>query len=226
MACMSGSAASLRSLAAAFMAAVSQLDNNGQSAGGGGEGMMPGLQRLSGRQAAINAATSDLLSSLLRQSGSAPGEEGESVGQGTEAARRAAQGAEQAIADQLEQLSEKYGNQAGQGGLNDRVQELKKEAEALAQMLRHPCRPYNDRTAFCPHARRRLSMHRQGEGRDEYQSKSADAPFTAGAMVRPGVLFQDKDAFHRLRERAFQGNYPEAYREALLKYSRHKRAHL
>jgi hypothetical protein len=212
-----GPVTALRSLANTLLATVSQMDNGEQADGGGGGGMMPGLRKLSGRQAAINAATSDLLRSMLGGSSGTPREgSGSPAG---EQARRAAQSAQQAIADDLKRLGEHYGSQAGEG-MAGKTQELEKEAERLASMLEHPTADlveHQDRF-LARMLETTLSMHRQGEGHDEFKSQSAATPFQEGNVVSSGTLFRERDAFSRLRQRAFLGNYPEDYREALRKY--------
>ncbi len=211
----SGPITALRALAATLLATLSQMDKSEQSGGGSGEGMMPGLRRLSGRQAAINAVTSELLRSMLDGNGN-PGEGG---GQGLEQARRAAQNAQQAIADDLKRLAEKFGAQSGEG-MAGKADELEKEARRLAEMLEHPSRDVADRQDrfLARMLETTLSMHRQGEGHDEFKAQSAKAPFQEGEVVSSGTLFRERDTFNRLRLRAFQGDYPEVYREALRKY--------
>jgi hypothetical protein len=209
----SGPVTALRSMANTLLASLAQMDN-GDKSGGGGGGMMPGLRKLSGRQAAINSATSDLLRSML---GGSSGKGGSSPG--SEQARRAAQSAQQAIADDLQRLADTYGGQAGEG-MAGKAEELGKEARSLAEMLNHPSpeiTEHQDRF-LSRMLETTLSMHRQGEGHDEFKSQSAATPYQEGEVVSPGTLFREKDAFARLRQRAFQGNYAPEYREALRKY--------
>jgi len=179
--------------------------------------MMPGLRGLSGRQAAINSVTSELLRSML--SGNGASQEGGSGGQELAQARRAAQSAQQAIADDLKRLADKYGAQSSEG-MADKAAELEKEARHLAEMLEHPSQELADRQDrfLSRMLETALSMHRQGEGRDEFKAQSAATPYQEGPVVSSGTLFRERDAFSRLRLRAFQGNYPENYREALQKY--------
>jgi hypothetical protein len=213
----SGPITALRSLANTLLATLSQMDNSEQSGGGGEGGMMPGLRRLSGRQAAINSATAELLREMLGENG-APSESGGN-GRAGEQARRAAQSAEQAIADELNRLGQKYGAQAGEG-MAGKTQELRKEAENLASMLEHPTPELAERQDrfLSRMLETTLSMHRQGEGHDEFTSQSAARPYQEGNVVSSGTLFRERDAFARLRQRAFLGNYPAEYREALQRY--------
>ncbi len=219
----SGPVTALRSLANSLLATLSHMDNGDQQGSGAG-GMMPGLRKLSGRQAAINSATSQLLQSMLSGgSASGSGEGGKprpgESGKEYEQARQAARNAEQGIADNLKRLNEKYGGQAG-GGLAGKTEELQKEAQNLAAMLDHPTPDlieHQDRF-LGRMLETTLSMHRQGEGHDEYKLQSAITPYQAGTFVSSGTLFRERDAFSRLRERAFQGDYPADYKEALRKY--------
>ena len=215
---MPRSSSSLRALGNGALAALSKMDNGQQQGAAGGACMMPGLRRAAGRQAAINAATAELLRSLFGESqGSSP--QGSGKGTAREEARRAAQEAQQGIADELKKLSEQYGKEAGEG-LGNKVGELEEEARRLAAMLEHPSpevAEHQDRF-LARMLETTLSMHRQGEGKDEWKSRSADHPFEDGAAIEPGDFFKDTDAFHRLRQRAFQGNFPEEYRRALRDY--------
>ena len=219
---MNGNITALRSLANSLLAAASRMNKGPQGEGVGGAGMMPGLRKLSGRQAAINSMTGDLLSSLLNEPGSGEGKEPGSAGRSGEQAsraRRAAQSAQKEIADELKRLSEKYGPEADQG-LRDRVDELAKEARNLSEQLEHPDRGVADRQDrfLTRMLETTLSMHRQGEGKEEWKSQSAGNPFQTGISARPGTIYRDRDSFNRLRQRAFQGNYPDSYHDALFKY--------
>jgi uncharacterized protein YukE len=218
---MAGSGAALRSLAGALLSALSNIDKEQQSSCSGGACMIPGLRRLSGRQAAINSMTADLLRRLLR----GPEGEGRASGtgngsaQGAEEARREAQKAQAAIADELRKLSEKYGREAGEG-LRGRVGDLEEEARKLAAMLERPApdiTEHQDRF-LARMLETSLSLHRRDEGKDEWKSRSAEKIFGAEQGARPGTFFKDADLFHRLRQKAYQGNFPEHYRAALRAY--------
>jgi hypothetical protein len=63
-----------------------------------------------------------------------------------------------------------------------------------------------------------LSMHKEGEGKDEWKSRTAEQTFGEGAERAPGAFYKDIDTFHRLRQKAFLGNFPEGYRNALRVY--------
>jgi hypothetical protein len=212
---MAASAASLRSLAGALLAALANIDNRPQSSCSGGSCMMPGLRKLSGRQAAINSMTADLLGQLLR--GNRPG--GNAMGGEASEARRAAQKAQAAIADELKKLADKYGKEAGEG-LRGRVGELEEEAKRLAAMLERPApeiAEHQDRF-LARMLETTLSMHKEGEGKDEWKSRSAETVFSEGTEAQPGSFFKDADLFHRVRQKAYRGNYPASYRAALRAY--------
>jgi hypothetical protein len=213
---MAGSSDALRSLAGALLAAVANIDNGEQSSCSGGACMMPGLRRISGRQAAVNSMTADLLKQLMR--GARPG--GGSAEGGAEAeARRAARKAQEAIADELRKLAEKYGREAGEG-MRERVGRLEEEARRLAALLERPSPDiagHQDRF-LARMLETTLSMHREGEGKDEWKSRTAETIFGGDAGARPGVFFKDADFFHRLRQKACRGNYPASYRSAIRAY--------
>jgi hypothetical protein len=63
-----------------------------------------------------------------------------------------------------------------------------------------------------------LSMHKQDEGKEERKSQSAKNVFPLDAGKTDGAAFNDRDAFFRLRQKAFSGNFPEAYRYAVKNY--------
>jgi hypothetical protein len=217
---MSLSGASLRSLAAALLSALSNLENGQQSSCSGGACMLPGLRRLSGRQAAINAMTADLLRQMMQGSRQGDGmQPGEGSGEAAEQARRAAQQAQQAIADQLQQLAEKYGKEAGES-MSGRVGDLEQEARRMAAMLSRPTAEITERQDrfLARMLETTLSMHRQGEGKEEWKSRTAEKTMSEMMVSEPGKAFKNADAFHLLRQKAFSGNFPEAYRSALRAY--------
>jgi hypothetical protein len=211
---MQQSSSSLRSLGNSALSALSKMDN-GQQQGAGGACMMPGLRKAAGRQAAINGATADLLRSLFGESpGASPS------GAAQEQARRAAQEAQQALADELEKLLKSSGSENGEEGLGKKVGDLAEEARRLAAMLERPSpdiAEHQDRF-LARMLETTLSMHRQGEGKDEWKSRSAATTFDGGVAIESGDFFKDMDTFHRLRQKAFLGNFPEEYRGALRNY--------
>jgi hypothetical protein len=197
------------------------MENGRQAEGSSGACMMPGLCKLSGRQAAINSATADLLRQLLRgsQGQGMATETGNGSAEGMEEARRAAQQAQKAIADELKKLSEQYGKEAGEG-LGGKVNDLEEEARRLAAMLERPAPEITERQDrfLARMLETTLSMHREGEGKDEWKSRTADKIFSDETVAPPGTFYKDVDIFHRLRQKAFQGNFPEGYRSALRAY--------
>jgi hypothetical protein len=219
-AAMSQSSASLRSLANSALAVLSEMANSPESQGLGGGCMMPGLRKISGRQAALNGMTSDLLSRLFgeEKGGRAAGNGGGNA-QGMDEARREARMAQQAIADELKKLAEKYGSEAGEG-LTKKVADLEEEARRLAVMLERPVPEIAGRQDrfLARMLETTLSMHREGEGKDEWKSRTAQKIFREDGGRRTDDFFRDADTFHRLRQRAFQGNFPEGYRAALREY--------
>ncbi|MBN1130299.1 MAG: hypothetical protein JXA71_15005 [Chitinispirillaceae bacterium] len=213
---MSLSGSALRALANALLTALSAMENGQQSGGEGGMCMMPGLRKLSGRQAAINSMTAELLRQMLQGQESSPGQ---GDGEGREQARQEAQAAQQAIADELRKLAEEYGNEAGEG-MRGRVSNLEEEARRMAAMLSRPSAEISERQDrfLARMLETTLSMHRQGEGREEWKSRTAENVFGEARVIDPGKAFKDLDAFHLLRLKAFGGNYPEGYRQALRAY--------
>jgi hypothetical protein len=217
---MAQSSAGLRALGNSALSALSHMEsNNGQpsSQGKGGQCMMPGLGKLSGRQSAVNAMTSDLLGKLFGEQGKPGGTGGNA--QGLEQARQAAQRAQQGIADELKKLAEQYGNEAGEG-LKDNVNGLEAEARNLAAKLDRPTPEISERQdrILAKMLETTLSMHKEGEGKDEWKSRTAKQVFDDRSEPVPGGFYKDVDTFHRLRQKAFMGNYPETYRGALRAY--------
>jgi hypothetical protein len=215
---MSASGATLGSLANSLLSALSNLENGQQSSCSGGACMMPGLRKISGRQAAINSMTADLLRQMLMGSqGMQPG--GEGSGQEAEQARRAAQQAQQAIADQLKDLAQQYGKEAGES-MRSRVGDLEEEARRMAALLSRPTTEITERQDrfLARMLETTLSMHRQGEGKEEWKSRTAEKTMSDPVAIEPGKALRDIDAFHLLRQKAFSGNFPEGYRAALRAY--------
>ncbi|HEX3019621.1 MAG TPA: hypothetical protein VHP36_04935 [Chitinispirillaceae bacterium] len=182
-----------------------------------GSGIMDALRNLSGKQASINAATADLLKSLMN--GSNGNAQEQSGGQGQEYARKAAQQAQKALADELRKLAEKYGKEYGDP-MAGRVEQLEKEAQRLAKMLEQPqpeISKHQDRF-LSRMLQATLSMHRQDEGKEERKSKSAETVFTVDKSTNQKPVLDDPDTFYLLRRKALMGNFPESYREAVKAY--------
>lgn len=208
----------LNSLANTLISIIEQMNQQTQGQGGSGGGLMDALRNLSGKQAAINAATSELLKSLMNGSNGKPsGMQGNS--QDAEEARRAALEAQNALANELKKLAKKYGNQPG-GGMNGRLDELEKEAQRIAKMLEQPqpeIAKHQDRF-LSRMLQATLSMNRQGEGKEERKSKAAETIFSIDNNTGRGEIPDDPDTFYLLRQRALMGNFPESYREAIKEY--------
>ena len=218
---MDGSKENLNGLAFSLMQAANALD--GQQGGEGGcSGMMCGLQKLSGKQAMINGMTGEILRRMLGGRGEEEGEAGQGEGAGnaaTEKARKLAKEAQQAVADELQKLVEKYGKET-ESGLGKKAEELAEEAKRLADMLQNPRPEIQDRQDrfLSRMLQATMSMHKQDEGKEERKSRSATNIFSPdkGQLSAPAV--NDKDTFFRIRQKAFSGNFPESYRLAVKSY--------
>jgi hypothetical protein len=204
--------------------------NNSSSGSGGMSSLMDQLQKLSGKQSAINSAVSEMLRSMM--SGQKPGSEckngnGDKPGGMSESqakARRDAENAQRALADQLNELAKKFGKEgSGEGSsMSKRMEELEKEARQLAERLRNPpdatLRDRQDRF-LSRMLQATLSMHRQDEGKEERKSKSAATMYTDD---NPGTVLSDiknnPDAFYSLRRRALESSFPASYRTAIKNY--------
>lgn len=225
---MRGSTVSLNDLASSLLSSADQLTKSCSGGGQGGMGsMMGGLQKLSAKQAAINSATSELLRQMLAQSGKQSGgtQGSSSQGQGSmqgadaENARKAAQRAQKALADQLRDLAEKYG-EGSEKGLKKRVKELEEEARRIAKMLENPTPQVADRQDrfLVRMLQTTLSLHKQDEGKEERESKSATVIFSNNAVPVDKATFNKTDTFYNLRMKALDGNFPDSYRRQVQAY--------
>src|SRR5690554_1825729 len=183
----------------------------------GAEGCTAGLQRLSGKQAAINSATSDLLRSMMNEKKTDGFSEAQS-GNEIEQARKEAQKAQEALADELEKLAKKFGGE-GESMLK-RVEELEKEARHLAEMLKNPEKNITERQDrfLSRMLQAALSLHKQDEGKEERKSRVASTTFKEQKIIKPAEVVKDPDTFYLLRRKALQGNFPENYRSAIKAY--------
>lgn len=213
---MSRAETSLKSLANELLGALSSMDQQSGSQGNGSCDFPSSMRKLSGKQSAINAATGELLRSMLGKSQSS---DGESNGQSSENARKSAQDAQKAIADELKKLSEKYGSGEKGGDTGKRIEELEKEARRLAEMLSKPGQDLADRQDrfLSRMLQSALSMHKQDEGKDDRKSKSSEIIFSDQKNAISGSI-NNSDAFYIMRKKALQGNYPEQYRTAVKAY--------
>jgi len=218
----------LNSAAQALLDANKGMMNGPQASGGsGGQGMMGMMRKLSGKQAAINAATAQILEQML--GGKKPGE-GEGKGQGKQGdsqgipggakAREAARKAQQALADQIDALTKEYADGSGEGLGRKRLEELEKEARRLAKMLENPTAELRERQDrfLARMLQTTLSIHKEGEGKEKRQSESAKTMFSSGSFSDPREGYSDADSFYRLRMQALQGNIPDEYYPAVKSY--------
>jgi hypothetical protein len=219
--------AALDILAKTIFDAISDLNNAPQSAGSGMGMMMQSLRRLSGKQAMLNAMTGEMLRRMLG-SGASGGEQegsGQKQGQGKganasdERARHEAQAAQQAIADELKKLADKYGKDAG-SSLDKRTRELEDEARRLARQFDSPSPELRDRQDrfLSRMLEASLSQHRQDEGKEDRVSQSAKTIFGPALAPQAAPSAYGADSFYRLRQRAFMGNFPESYRFSVKNY--------
>ncbi len=223
---MQKSAGALNSLANTLMAGADAMQQQMQGGGSGGSqsGLMPSLRQLTGKQAAINSATGEMLRQMLqggrKESGMGGQQQGSEGEQASEQARRQARKAQQELADQLKELAEEYGKQSG-GDAGKRLNELEQEARRLAKMLENPSRELRDRQEnfLVRMLQSTLSMHKQGEGKEKRESTSSKEVFsTRNIESNKRSGFDDIDQFYRLRNRAMQSNFPESYRGEIQAY--------
>ena len=207
----------LNALAFSLMKAAEAMDRQGK--GDGCEGMMCGLQRISGKQAMINGLTGEILRRMLGEKGMGDAGEGGETDIQTEKARRQAQEAEQAVAEELKKLAEKYGKEA-ENNLSRKAKELEEEARRLSRMLEHPQPEILDRQDrfLSRMLEATLSMHKQDEGKEKRKSQSAKTIFSGDTRQTISPLINDRDTFFRIRQKAFSGNFPESYRHAIKNY--------
>jgi hypothetical protein len=204
-----------------IVSGMEQQCNKGESGEGeGNDGLMGGLKKLSGKQAAINAATSELLKALMNGTGSQGGAgQQNGANKSSEEAKKAVRDAQKALADQLNKLAEKYGKTAGEG-MKKRVEELEKEARRIAAMLENPNADIEEKqNQFLSRMlQSTLSLNRQNEEKEERKSNSARKVFNEQQNIKSGDIYDDPDTFHLIRRKALQGNYPENYRNAVKAY--------
>jgi hypothetical protein len=208
----------LNALASTLLASADMMEQQcqGSCQSPAGGGLMPGLRRLSGKQAAINALTSQLLEQMLSQGGK---EGGAAMGQSAADIARQARQAQQELADELKRLAEQYGREAG-GGMEKQTRELEEEARRLAEMLKNPSPEVGDRQErfLVRMLQTTLSMHRQDEGKEQRTSKAAQQIFTNQIISGLPGPAGDVDTYYRLRARALDGNFPEPYRPSIQAY--------
>jgi len=221
---MNITAQSFRQSANDLLGVVEAMD--GQNSSGNcqsGSGLQESLRRMSGKQAAINAATASLLRQMLEgRSGRKNGPGGESPG--TEGERREAvkqaQKRQQELADDLKKLAEKFGN-ADDASVKKRIGDLEQEARALAAMLNSPREEVTERQDrfLARMLQAALSLHREEEGKEDRKSTTAKTIFTIRAPASTDSTVHGNDAFFELRRKALEnGSFPPAYRTSINAY--------
>ena len=178
---------------------------------------MPGLRKISGKQAAINSATQTMLQQMLSENF---GKNGKTPGKKTgNSLRKEAQTAQLELAEQLRQLEKQYGNNAGES-LKNRVKELEKEAERLAKMLKNPQPGISDHQErfLVRLLQTTLSINKQGKGKNKRKSTASSIIFSQPQKLTSEKVFKDSDSFFRIRSNALSGNYPESYRLHIQEY--------
>jgi hypothetical protein len=236
MGSMASSEQGLNALSRSLLKAAASINSDGsQASGDGTEDLESALEKLSGKQSQANSLTAEMLRQML--GGSSPGSKGKGgksggsveAGEGGEGAdgatgeaRRSAQAAQQAIADALDRLSAQYGNKTGEGGMAaSQLSQLADEAHRLEKLLDNPQEAIKDKQEqfLSRMLETSLSMHRQGEGKEQRKAQSAASPFTVNRDVSAiGASVQGSDAYYRVRQKAFAGNYPKGYRNAIKSY--------
>lgn len=221
---MDKSTHSLNALAQTLLESANSIQQSMSGGSGGGGGMMCGLKKLSAKQAAINSLTGEMLRQMFSQSGKeggmSKGGKGTKAGRDAENARLAAQKAQKQLADQLEELREKYGS-SSEKSLSKRVEELEEEARRITQMLKQPMPDVADRQDrfLVRLLQTTLSMHkREDRGKEERKSKSAVSIYSTEPIGAYSDTFDKTDTFYRLRMKALDGNFPDAYRSSIQKY--------
>ncbi|MCL2690097.1 MAG: hypothetical protein FWE57_09685 [Chitinispirillia bacterium] len=227
----------LRETAHLLLSILDDGDDDGDESGGGGGCMMSGLRRASGRQAALNSMMGQMLQQMLgmgqqkpggsqegascplggnREGGSSPGGEG---GEAQAEARRQAQEAQKAIADELKRLAESYGKDAGKT-MEERVKELEQEARRIAALLENPPDDIIDlQDRFLSRMlQATLSLNRKDEGKEERKGNRSEILFSESSAGANAGAASSADSFHLLRKRAFEDNFPEEYRSAIRDY--------
>jgi hypothetical protein len=192
---------------------------NSQSAGSCSSpgGICESLRRLSGKQAAINAATAQLLREMMQ--GQQPGGNGSSNAGDIEAARKEAQARQEALAEELKKLAEKFGSSSED--MMKRVQELEKEARKITRLLNEPKEEVTERQDrfLARMLQSALSLHREEQGKEERKSSRAGIVFTKAVGTLTDSTLNARDAFYKLRRRALQnGNFPPVYRSSINAY--------
>ena len=219
---MENAGAELNNLASSFMLGAGKIQSQCQGGQGqsSGSGMMPGLKKLSGKQAAVNAATAQMLRQMLNGEGKGNSNSGKRPGDGTSSQSMASQqAAQEKIADQLEKLAQQYKGQADKG-MQKKVEELEKEARRLAQLLKNPNPdlPKRQDRFLVRMLQSTLSMHKRDEGKEKRKSTSALSTFSSSDIANQPNQNTGIDSYYRLRNQILKGNYPSTYNRVIHSY--------
>lgn len=203
-----------------FASQASQQQNSCNSSRGGG--MMSKMRKLSQRQSGVNAATSAMLRALMEsKQGTQPGSSGNSFGtrQQIEAARKEAMARQKEIADELAEIQKEFANENVNAQIVKRLEELKKEAQRLTEMLVEPSPILEEKqNEFLNRMlQSTLSINKRDEEKEDRTSESAKTIFSEkrGAKIQ---VPSTPDAFYLMKRKALQGNFPESYRNAINSY--------
>jgi hypothetical protein len=95
------------------------------------------------------------------------------------------------------------------------MRELAQEAQRLARMLENPTPALGQQQEqfLSRMLQSTLSVHRQGEGKEQRKSEGAQMSFSPreGDQRALPDNYGDADSFYRLRNRALDGNIPREY---------------
>jgi hypothetical protein len=220
-------APSLNGLTKAILDAVAKMDiepsgscNSNQSGS-----MQSGIQKLSGKQAALNNMTGELLRKMLGENGEESGGDEQQNAQGKNSgkygsAQQEAKKDQQHIADELKRLSDQYGKEAG-SSLDKRAKQLEEEARQLAKQFEHPSQELIDhqKNFLSRMMETALSQHKQDEGKEDRVSLSAKNVFNPTNQKQPfQKIVSDVDPYFLFRQRTMSGNFPDSYRLSVKKY--------
>ncbi len=233
---MNNATSALNELTEKLLSAADGMSQQSGGSGGGSGGLQQALQQLSGQQAAINAATQQLLKSMLQ--GNKPGQQGQGQQQQggqnsgensglTGEAKQSVQKAQQALADKLKELSEKYGD-SKDGNLKSRVEELEKEARRITRLFNNPQQEISEKQDLL--LKRMLdatiSLNRKDEGKEERKSKSSEKIYSKFSSEEIDYSKMKADNFYKMRSKALSGDYPISYKQKISKYFDRLQKHL
>jgi len=212
----------INELTKTILDAINELNNQ---QGMTSSGLMSGIKKLSSKQAMVNAATQELLKALLTQkesqndaSGSKYGKQKE--GQNVDRAKKEAQSAQKAIADELEKLSQRYGKES-KSSLEKKAKELEEEAKRLVKMFENPSEELKEKQErfLSQLLETTLSVQKKEDEKEERISESAKNIFSKQQKkILEKENFYGPDTYYKIRIKAFSGNYPEGYLSSIKMY--------